>query len=59
MVAQPRIRPQPKHPTSDALDQLELLRLRGSDDELVRAVALFGSLLLRKLDGLAKSMESA
>jgi len=49
--------PPPRNPNAGDLgERLELLRLRDSDDPAARAIALFGSQLLRRLDDLAKAM---
>jgi len=57
MVAIPtpsRSSPQKNQDFGDAAERLELLRLRCSEDPVARAIALFGSQILRRLDGLAK-----
>ena len=57
-----RLRPQPHRRSKqtqrgDAAEKIELLRLRGSDDPTARAIALFGSQILRKLDAIAEGLE--
>ena len=55
---QPDDHPIDTHDAGDLAERLELLKLRDSDDPVARAIALLGSQLLRRLDGIAEGPEA-